>query len=167
MRRAQAYVGAFMAKPKEDREGMSAAESAGAESFESSNSDFPSASSASTSSAVPSADAESPSDPSSGAAASSPEAGAVASPSGQSTESDLGGLTSEDQLYEVGTFAQVHNIVAIDPKRAQLLLLGHRRLKRIKQVLHHRYILHVDCQLHTAFACKLESRQYCFQQCVL
>lgn len=140
---AQAYVGAFMWKPKVE-EGMSAAESAGSESSSSSAaSDFPSTSSyasdqqpASTSSAVPAADADSaPSDPSSSeAAGSSPGADTAAGPSGQNSDSDFGGLTSDQQLCEVGTFAQVHTIVPIDPKRAQLLLLGHRRLKRTKQV---------------------------------
>lgn len=48
------------------------------------------------------------------------------------------GPSSEHQLCEVGTFAQVHTIVPIDPKRAQLLLLGHRRIRRTKQV--------TDCQ---------------------
>ena len=144
--RAQAYVGAFMWKPKGE-EGMSAAESAGSESSSSSAaSDFPSTSSyasdqqpASTSSAVPAADADSAlSDPSSSeAAGSSPGADTAAGPSGQNSDSDFGGLTSNQQLCEVGTFAQVHTIVPIDPKRAQLLLLGHRRLKRTKQVIPH------------------------------
>jgi Lon-like ATP-dependent protease len=38
---------------------------------------------------------------------------------------------SMDHLHEVGTFAQVHTILAGDSSdSAQLLLLGHRRLKR-------------------------------------
>ncbi|KAF8065961.1 lon protease [Scenedesmus sp. PABB004] len=42
--------------------------------------------------------------------------------------SEQGGL---ERLYEVGTFAQVHTILAGDTAdSAQLLLLGHRRLKR-------------------------------------
>ncbi len=136
-----------MWKPKGE-DGMSAAESAGSESSSSSAaSDFPSTSSyasdqqpASTSSAVPAADADSASsDPSSPseAAGSSPGADTAAGPSGQNSDSDFGGLTSDQQLCEVGTFAQVHTIVPIDPKRAQLLLLGHRRLKRTKQVIPH------------------------------
>lgn len=133
-----------MWKPKGE-EGMSAAESAGSESSSTSAaSDFPSTSSyasdqqpASTSSAVPAADADSAtSDPSSSeAASSSPGADTAAGPSGQNSDSDFGGLTSDQQLCEVGTFAQVHTIVPIDPKRAQLLLLGHRRLKCTKQVI--------------------------------
>lgn len=130
-----------MWKPK-GQEGMSAAESAGSDSApsDSSNLDFPSAShptpeSPATSSAVPSADAESVSNSSSsGAAASSPAADGDTSPSGQNAEADTGGPTSAQQLCEVGTFAQVHTIVPIDHKRAQLLLLGHRRLKRTKQI---------------------------------
>ncbi len=133
-----------MWRPKGE-EGMSAAESAGSESSSSSAaSDFPSTSSyasdqqpASTSSAVPAADADSASsDPSSSeAAGSSPGADTAAGASGQKSDSEFGGLTSDQQLCEVGTFAQVHTIVPIDPKRAQLLLLGHRRLKRTKQVI--------------------------------
>ncbi len=135
-----------MWKPKGE-EGMSAAESAGSES--SSSSDFPSTFAyasdqqpASTSSAVPAADADSASsDPSSSeAAGSSPGADTAAGPSGQNSDSDFGGLTCDQQLCEVGTFAQVHTIVPIDPKRAQLLLLGHRRLKRTKQVMPHSHI---------------------------
>ncbi len=39
------------------------------------------------------------------------------------------------QLYEVGTFAQVHTILAGDtPDSAQLLLLGHRRIRRTSVV---------------------------------
>ena len=139
--RAQAYVGAFMWK-SDDKEGMSPAESAASESAAS---DLASASSqtsddpsSSTASSVPSEDSATPSEsatPStSGASSSSPE-GSESSASGKSTaEPDFGGLTSDQQLCEVGTFAQVHTIVPIDPRRAQLLLLGHRRLKRTKQV---------------------------------
>lgn len=128
-------------------EGMSAAESAGSESSSSSAASDPSSDSShashqqpsSTSSAVPAADADSASSDasSSGAAGSSPGADTAARPSGQNSDSEFGGLTSDQQLCEVGTFAQVHTIVPIDPRRAQLLLLGHRRLKRTKQVIPH------------------------------
>lgn len=141
--RAQAYVGAFMWQPSEDTEGMSSAESAASESATSESGSASSHTSdsaaTSTSSAVPLADADTASDsPSSSsiseASSSSPE-GTTSSPSGKgSAESDFGGLTSDQQLCQVGTFAQVHTIVPIDPRRAQLLLLGHRRLKRTKQV---------------------------------
>lgn len=140
---AQAYVGAFMWQQK-STEGMSAAESAGAESFGADSA--ASESSSSTASAVPSADADSASDPSSSSAfeadgdspkassSSSADDSSNSSGSEQVVGSDHRRLTSDQQLCEVGTFAQVHTIVPIDPKRAQLLLLGHRRLKRTKQV---------------------------------
>ena len=36
-----------------------------------------------------------------------------------------------NHLYETGTFAQVHTIITGDtPDSAQLLLLGHRRIRR-------------------------------------
>lgn len=141
--RAQAYVGAFMWQPSEDAEGMSSAESAASESVTSesgsASSHMSDSATTTTSSSIPSADADTASDASSSssmpqASSSSPE-GTTSSPSGKgSAESDFGGLTSDQQLCEVGTFAQVHTIVPIDPRRAQLLLLGHRRLKRTKQV---------------------------------
>ena len=123
---------------------MSEAESAGAESFGADSA--ASESSSSTASAVPSADADSASDPSSSSAfeadgdshkassSSSADDSSDSSGSEQGVGSDHRRLTSDQQLCEVGTFAQVHTIVPIDPKRAQLLLLGHRRLKRTKQV---------------------------------
>ena len=124
-------------------EGMSAAESAGAESFGADSAASDAASS--TASAVPSADADSASDPSSSSAfeadgnspkasSSSADDSSDSSSSDQGVGSDHRRLISDQQLCEVGTFAQVHTIVPIDPKRAQLLLLGHRRLKRTKQV---------------------------------
>jgi len=46
-------------------------------------------------------------------------------------------------LYEVGTFAQVHTILSGDTTdSAQLLLLGHRRLKRETTVSH---VMQVVC----------------------
>lgn len=40
-------------------------------------------------------------------------------------------VSAADSLYEVGTFAQVHTMMSGDsPDSAQLLLLGHRRIKR-------------------------------------
>jgi hypothetical protein len=48
-----------------------------------------------------------------------------------SSSSSEGGASGADNLYEVGTFAQVHTMMSGDsPDSAQLLLLGHRRLKR-------------------------------------
>jgi hypothetical protein len=48
-----------------------------------------------------------------------------------SSSSSEGGTSAADELYEVGTFAQVHTMMSGDsPDSAQLLLLGHRRLKR-------------------------------------
>ncbi|KAL3145396.1 hypothetical protein ABBQ38_001644 [Trebouxia sp. C0009 RCD-2024] len=137
---AQAYVGAFMWQPSDDSEGMSSAESAASDSAMADLESASSHSDSSTSSPVPSTDTEAASDSSSSAsssseASSSSSDGTANSPSGRSTaESDFGGLTSDQQLCEVGTFAQVHTIVPIDPRRAQLLLLGHRRLRRTRQV---------------------------------
>jgi len=46
--------------------------------------------------------------------------------------------SAADSLYEVGTFAQVHTMMSGDtPDSAQLLLLGHRRLKRESIVSRH------------------------------
>ena len=132
-----------MWQPSEDTEGMSSAEAAGSESATSesgaTSSHTSDSAATSTSTPVPSAGADTASDSSSSSSMSeassrSPE-GSTSSNSGKgSAESDFGGPTSEQQLCEVGTFAQVHTIVPIDPRRAQLLLLGHRRLKRTKQV---------------------------------
>lgn len=149
--RAQAYVGAFMWQPSDDSEGMSSAESAASDSAMADLESASSHSDSSTSSPVPSTDTEAASDSSSSAsssseASSSSSDGTANSPSGRSTaESDFGGLTSDQQLCEVGTFAQVHTIVPIDPRRAQLLLLGHRRLRRTRQV-------RVPCQTLTSSA---------------
>jgi hypothetical protein len=47
------------------------------------------------------------------------------------SSSSEGGSSEADQLFEVGTFAQVHTMMSGEsPDSAQLLLLGHRRLKR-------------------------------------
>jgi hypothetical protein len=57
-------------------------------------------------------------------------AGEAASSSGD-TDAAAGKGSGVDHLHEVGTFAQVHTILAGDSAdSAQLLLLGHRRLKR-------------------------------------
>ena len=42
---------------------------------------------------------------------------------------DVDGVMEEDESYDVGTFAQVHTVVPHD-QGAQLLLLGHRRIRR-------------------------------------
>lgn len=60
--------------------------------------------------------------------------GAKTGTSGEEGLEGDSGPTSAQQLCDVGTFAQVHTIVPIDPKRAQLLLLGHRRIRHTKQV---------------------------------
>jgi hypothetical protein len=50
---------------------------------------------------------------------------------GEAVEGLLGGEDAASHLYEVGTFAQVHTILSGDTTdSAQLLLLGHRRLRR-------------------------------------
>eukprot|EP00879_Flechtneria_rotunda_P013415 GHRR01014005.1.p1 GENE.GHRR01014005.1~~GHRR01014005.1.p1 ORF type:complete len:539 (+),score=198.08 GHRR01014005.1:193-1809(+) len=60
--------------------------------------------------------------------------GEQAKDSNSSTSSSNGDVDiskGADHLYEVGTFAQVHTVLAGDTEgSAQLLLLGHRRLKR-------------------------------------
>jgi hypothetical protein len=57
-------------------------------------------------------------------------AGEAASSSGDA-DAAAGKGSGIDHLHEVGTFAQVHTILAGDSAdSAQLLLLGHRRLKR-------------------------------------
>ena len=45
---------------------------------------------------------------------------------------DAGGdAVREEDLYDVGTFAQVHHVIPNDDGGAQLLLMGHRRLKKV------------------------------------
>lgn len=43
-------------------------------------------------------------------------------------------LPNMNLLTEVGSFAQVHTIVETDTGTTQLLLVGHRRLRRLKMV---------------------------------
>eukprot|EP00191_Tetraselmis_sp_GSL018_P003625 CAMPEP_0177620688 /NCGR_PEP_ID=MMETSP0419_2-20121207/27087_1 /TAXON_ID=582737 /ORGANISM="Tetraselmis sp., Strain GSL018" /LENGTH=860 /DNA_ID=CAMNT_0019120359 /DNA_START=394 /DNA_END=2976 /DNA_ORIENTATION=+ len=57
----------------------------------------------------------------------------VVSPSsedGQSDSSVSGELDEASSLHEIGTFAQVHSISQMDSGPAQVLLYGHRRLRR-------------------------------------
>jgi hypothetical protein len=57
------------------------------------------------------------------------EAAAATATAAASVKADV--KTGVEHLYEVGTFAQVHTILSGDTAdSAQLLLLGHRRLKR-------------------------------------
>ncbi len=49
-------------------------------------------------------------------------------PSESSTEAD------DAELHSVGTFCQVHHISEMESGNAQMLLLGHRRLKRLHKV---------------------------------
>lgn len=58
-------------------------------------------------------------------------AAAAANTAGDSHSSNSSSSGNINHLYDVGTFAQVHTILAGDTTdSAQLLLLGHRRIKR-------------------------------------
>lgn len=40
----------------------------------------------------------------------------------------------DSDIHQIGTFCQVHHISELEGGKAQLLLLGHRRLKRLHTV---------------------------------
>ena len=44
------------------------------------------------------------------------------------------GAVKDSDIHQIGTFCQVHHISELEGGQAQLLLLGHRRLKRLHTV---------------------------------
>lgn len=62
--------------------------------------------------------------------------GGSSSSASSSADSGSAQPTSADALHEIGTFAQVHTIVPGE-SGAMMLLVGHRRLRRMRTVRFH------------------------------
>lgn len=115
LRRGQMYVGAFLKRPEQS-------------SSEASSSGLPLANVDSFDPSMPNESAQPPTE---GAQQSPASSGASEQLSTSSAEVD-----GAADLHEVGTFAQVHTMAPAhgDGAGMQLLLFGHRRLKRIRTV---------------------------------